>query len=117
MAHQLKTTFPSLPCTWNQSLNNKWPIHRDFPGSLVVKTVLSLQRGQVQSGSRSVQLLSRVPMDFSMSGFPAHHQLLELAQTHVHRVSDARMFSQGTNIQERRPIHLLIPCHIIPSLT
>ena len=24
-----------------------------------------------------------------MPGFPVHHQLLELAQTHVHRVSDA----------------------------
>ena len=24
-----------------------------------------------------------------MPGFPVHHQLLELAQTHVHRVGDA----------------------------
>ena len=29
------------------------------------------------------------PMDCSMPGFPVHHQLLELAQTHVHWVSDA----------------------------
>ena len=29
------------------------------------------------------------PMDGSMPGFPVHHQLLELAQTHVHRVGDA----------------------------
>ena len=29
-------------------------------------------------------------MDYSMPGFPIHHQLLELAQTHVHRVSDTR---------------------------
>ena len=29
------------------------------------------------------------PMDRSMPGFPVHHQLLELTQTHVHRVSDA----------------------------
>ena len=29
------------------------------------------------------------PMDYSTSGFPVHHQLLEPAQTHVHRVSDA----------------------------
>ena len=29
------------------------------------------------------------PMDCSMSGFPVHHQLPELAQIHVHRVSDA----------------------------
>ena len=29
------------------------------------------------------------PMDCSMPGFPVHHQLPELAQSHVHRVSDA----------------------------
>ena len=29
------------------------------------------------------------PMDCSMPGFPVHHQLSELAQTHVHQVSDA----------------------------
>ena len=28
-------------------------------------------------------------MDCSMPGFPVHHQLPELTQTHVHRVSDA----------------------------
>ena len=28
-------------------------------------------------------------MDCSTPGFPVHHQLPELAQTHVHRVSDA----------------------------
>ena len=42
----------------------------------------------------SVQLLSHVrlfatPMDCSMTGFPVHHQLPELAQTHVRQVSDA----------------------------
>ena len=29
------------------------------------------------------------PMDCSTPGFPVHHQLPELAQTHVHRVGDA----------------------------
>ena len=29
------------------------------------------------------------PMDCSTPGFPVHHQLLELPQTHVHQVSDA----------------------------
>jgi len=29
------------------------------------------------------------PMDCSMPGLPVYHQLLELAQTHVHRVGDA----------------------------
>ena len=28
------------------------------------------------------------PMDCSMPGFPVHHQLLELAQTHVHWIGD-----------------------------
>ena len=41
----------------------------------------------------SLQSLSHVrfcnPMDCSMPGFPAHHQLLELIQTHVHWVGDA----------------------------
>ena len=29
------------------------------------------------------------PMDCSMPNFPVHHQLPELAQTHIHRVGDA----------------------------
>ena len=36
------------------------------------------------------------PMDYSTPGFPVHHQLPELTQTHVHRVSDA--------IQPSRPL-------------
>ena len=49
------------------------------------------------SGKRSVQFSSVAqscptlcdPMDCSRPGFPVHHQLTELAQTHVHQVSDA----------------------------
>ena len=29
------------------------------------------------------------PMDYSMPGFPVHHQFPEVAQTHIHQVSDA----------------------------
>ena len=47
--------------------------------------------------SQLVQLLSPVqlcdPMDCSTPGFPVHHQHLELAQTHVHRDSDAIQLS------------------------
>ena len=44
----------------------------------------------VKKAVSSVQLLSHVRlMDFSTTGFPVHYQLLELAQTHVHQVSDA----------------------------
>ena len=47
-------------------------------------------RGQVQFSSvtQSCPTLCD-PMDCSMPGFPVHHQLPELAQTHVHRVRDA----------------------------
>ena len=31
------------------------------------------------------------PMDCGTSGFPVHHQLLELAQTHVHQVGDSQL--------------------------
>ena len=41
------------------------------------------------------------PMDCSMPGFPVHHQLLELAQSHVHWVSAA--------IQPYHPLSSLSP--------
>ena len=44
-----------------------------------------------------------------MPGFPIHHQLLELAQTHVHRVSDANQASHPLSS------HLLLPS-IFPSI-
>ena len=45
-------------------------------------------------------------MDCSMPGFPVHHQLPELAQTHVHPVGDA--------IQPSPP--LLLPPSVFPSI-
>ena len=58
----------------------------------------------------SVQSLSCVrlfatPMNCSMPGFPVHHQLWELTQIHIHRVSD---------LIHRRPL-LLLPS-ICPSI-
>ena len=45
------------------------------------------------------------PVDCSMPGFPVNHQLLELAQTHVHPVGDV--------IQ---PSHPLSPLLLLPSI-
>ena len=45
------------------------------------------------------------PMDSSMPAFSVHHQLLELAQTHVHRVGDA--------IEPSHPCHTLF---LLPSI-
>ena len=35
------------------------------------------------------------PMDFSTSRFPVHQQVMEIAQTHVHRVGDAIQISHS----------------------
>ena len=45
-------------------------------------------------------------MDCSMPGFPAHHQLLELAQTHVHQVSDAIQPSYPLSSPSPAPFNL-----------
>ena len=43
--------------------------------------------GKFSSGAQSCPTLCH-PMDCSTLGFPVHHQLPELVQTHVHRVDD-----------------------------
>ena len=52
------------------------------------KLVKGMCLGSVQF-SHSVMSDSLRPMDCSTPGFPVHHQFLELAQIHVHRVVDA----------------------------
>ena len=58
------------------------------------KLIYGSSHQQVTLFSKSVSSVAQScltlcnPMDCSMPGFPVHHQLLELAQTHVHRVSD-----------------------------
>ena len=59
--------------------------------------------------SRSVVFDSCDPMNRSMPGLPVHHKLLELAQTHVHRVGDA--------IQPSHPLlPLLLLLSVFPSI-
>ena len=57
--------------------------------------------------SHSVGLTLCNPMDCSTPNFPVHHQLLELAQTHVHGVSDA--------IQPSHPLSSPSPPDLNPS--
>ena len=47
------------------------------------------------------------PMDYSRPGFPVHHQLLDLTQTHVHLIGDA--------IQPSHP--LSSPCPPVSNLS
>ena len=48
------------------------------------------------------------PMDCSTPGFPVHHQLLEVAQIHVHQVSDA---IQPSILSPRSPTALNLSQH------
>ena len=49
------------------------------------------------------------PMDCSTPGFPVHHQLLELTQTHVHRV--------GNTIQPSHPLSSpFLPPSVFPRI-
>ena len=63
---------------------------RNFPYCLLwARRWSKCRRHQSFQFSHSVMSLTLCdPMDYSMPGFPVHHQLLELAQTHVHRVGD-----------------------------
>ena len=58
----------------------------------------STKNMQVQF-SRSVFSDSLHPVDYSMPGFPVHHQLPEPAQTHVHWLGDAIQICKHTNKQ------------------
>ena len=49
------------------------------------------------------------PMDCSMPGFPVRHQLLELTQTHIHRVSDAIQPSHPLSLFEYLPVYHTTP--------
>ena len=86
----------------SNTMSNIWLQHS------VNKWVLFQAINFVSQFNRLVQLFA-TPMDCSMPGFPVHHQHLELAQTHVHRVSDA--------IQPSHPLAfpLLLPS-ISPSI-
>ena len=56
--------------------------------NFVSQSPLNLMYLQFSSVAQSLPTLCD-PMDCSMPGIPVHHQLPKLAQTHVHRVSDA----------------------------
>ena len=70
----------------------------------------SVQFSSVQFSSVAQSCLTLCdPMDCSMPGFPIHHQLLELAQVHVHRIGDA--------IQPSYPLSSpRLPPSIFPSI-
>ena len=73
-------------------------IHFKIFNNIRTITRIYIQFSSVQF-SFSVVSNSSWPMDCSTPGFPIHHQLQELAQTHIHWVSDTI-----------KPSHLLSHC-------
>ena len=68
------------------------PTQGSNPGLLCCRQILyQLSQSAACHFSSVAQLCLTLcdPMDCSTPGFPVHHQLLELTQTHVHRVGDA----------------------------
>ena len=56
----------------------------------IIKSSKPLVLVSVQFSSVAQSCLTACnPMDCSTPGFPVHHQLTELAQTHVHQTGDA----------------------------
>ena len=63
---------------------------------------VNLYRGDITVSSVTQSCQTHCdPMDCRTSGFPVHHQLPKLAQTHVHQVSDA--------IQQSHPLSIPSP--------
>ena len=81
--------------TWLRQINLKINLKKFFKNSTeksVIHDKVSINISsfffQFSSVTQSCPTLCD-PMDCSTSGFPVHHQLPELAQTHVHWVGDA----------------------------
>ena len=106
---QMVKNSPALQETWDQSLGQEDPLEEGMAtySSMLAwripwtdTTVIGVAKSRtdwVSNAFSSVQFSSVAqscptlwhPMNCSMPGLPVHHQLPELTQTHVHRVSDA----------------------------
>ena len=78
----------------SQKVGHNWVT---FTFTLFLKCIWKFIFSKIHSSVRIIQFSSAIllcptlcnPMNWSTPGFPVYHQLLELAQTHVHRVGDA----------------------------
>ena len=88
LSHSYMTTGKTIALT-RQTFAGKV---MSLPFNMLSRIVIAfLPRGSSFQFSSVAQLCPTLcnPMDCSMPGLPVHHQLPKLAQTHVHRVSDA----------------------------
>ena len=98
------TVFLSEKSHGQRSLMGYSPWGREELNMTERLSILIVQRNklrfQFSSVAQSCPTLCN-PMDWSTPGFPVHHQLPELTQTHVHQVGDA--------IQPSHPLSYLSP--------
>ena len=79
---------------WGE-LTWKIPCHFCFSNSKFIKNYIKIILSvQFSSVAQSCLTLCN-PIDCSTSGFPVHHQLPEVPQTHVHRTGDAIQSSRN----------------------
>ena len=75
-------------------------------------TILSVIADRAQNVNLTITSVAQLcptfynPMDCSTPGFPVHHQLLEINQTHVHQVGDSVSFSV---VSDRYPMDCSLP--------
>ena len=70
-------------------MSNKHKVLRIMPGKYLICVSCYLLFSLAFSSVTQSYLTFCDPMDCSMPGFPVHHQLPELTQTHVHPAGDA----------------------------
>ena len=93
----------------NPGIKPESPVAPALAGRFVITSTTWEARQSTISFVQSLQSCPTLcnPMDCSISGFPSHHHLLELAQTHVHRVGDA--------IQPSHPLSFPSPAFNLPQ--
>ena len=84
-SHALSSPSPAFNLFQHQGLFQSPLLHQSRPTGLPEDAMSSFS--QFSSVTQSCLTLCN-PMDCSRPDFPVHHQLLELAQTHAHQVSD-----------------------------
>ena len=90
----LSTESNMLDATGRRLFTSQDPTKQAGPSTMTFREEAGLLALQAQLSliAQSCPTLCD-PMDCSMPGFPVHHQLPELAQTHVHQVGDAIQLS------------------------
>ena len=79
---------------WGSKITADGDCSHEIKRRLLLGRKVMTNLDQIRSVAQSCPTLCD-PMNCSTPGLPVHHQLLELAQTHIHRVADEIQLSKG----------------------